>query len=367
MPLQLTPEDLAKVADKQLANILRKVQEGKTLTAREDARLAAARPGADAGSSPTTLPGYAANWNDLALALGITRRALSEWRRDPRYKPHCPPDRADGRKEIAAWLTFMRAHNLAGAAAQIPLPGDPEREHDDDTPAPEMPPLLGGTQAEWKAREIKLKGDRIQIELDQLRRTLLSAAELEAPLGATFVAITNQRTQLPERLAPLVAGFTDIPEIIAIIRAETEAGLTILNAADYLTDIRELVGDLPTDAETTRLLALVTFSGQDHRALIELLAHLITIILRRIGERVITAISAPPVPDAITGQTSDESEKSHAEEKNSPAPAAPRPRKRSAPSAIRSDATAPAPRKPRAKRAPLRSTGKSAKTRPRAK
>jgi hypothetical protein len=59
--------------------------------------------------------GFAATWGELAGRLGVTRRAIQEWRKDPRFALDCPPDRADGRKVVSFWASFMIAHGISRA------------------------------------------------------------------------------------------------------------------------------------------------------------------------------------------------------------------------------------------------------------
>ncbi len=295
MPLQLTAADLDKLKSKELANAIRKLHAGKTLTNAERALLA------QSADAPLLKSGFAPNWNELATALGVSRKALKNWRDDPRYTPQLPVARADGRHDVAAWAAFMVQHNLADSAQHVPL--------DDDNDAGDqriMPPKLGGTGADWKARVDKLKGDQIEIGLQKECGTLLVANELEVPLGATFVAMTNTLTVLPERLAPLVRGFDDVPEIIGIIRSEIEIELTRLNAADYIAEVTALVGELPTDPEAARLLSLVSFAGQDHAALLQLIIHCTAAVLRSIGQRAIKSATAPPITHEVTEQPVEE-------------------------------------------------------------
>lgn len=291
MPVKLSAEDFEKLESKKLANIIRKLHSGKTPTAAEQAILDKARAGGD-----TSGPRFAKNWDELAEALGVSRRQLQNWRNDPRYQATAPKCAPDGRKDIALWMAWTASHGLKSSA---PLDGDDS----EDDPGVIQPPRLGGTVADWKAWGEKLKGEKLHLELEKQRENLLVASELEVPLGATLVAITSRLTQLPEILAPLVVGQLDVPDIMEIIRPETDGILAALNVGDYIAEVDQLVGDLPTDPETTQLLELVTFTGQDADALRRLLAHLLKRILSRIGREAITRALRPAVTHEVTGQT----------------------------------------------------------------
>ena len=128
MPLQLTAADLDKLKSKELANAIRKLHAGKTLTNAERALLA------QSADAPLLKSGFAPNWNELATALGVSRKALKNWRDDPRYTPQLPVARADGRHDVAAWAAFMVANGLKQADEQVgdtsgaskPAEGSPE-------------------------------------------------------------------------------------------------------------------------------------------------------------------------------------------------------------------------------------------------
>jgi len=117
--VNLTPEDLAKLQTKNLANIIRKLNGGKTLTAREEAILAQAQV-ADSSSLATAGPaaGYARSWDELADACSIERRTLTNAREHHGAK--CPKPRADGRHPIAEWIKFLDQVGVKGTGENNP-------------------------------------------------------------------------------------------------------------------------------------------------------------------------------------------------------------------------------------------------------
>jgi hypothetical protein len=309
VPVQLTDEDFQKLEAKKLANIIRKLHAGKTPTAAEQAILDKARAGGD-----TSGPRFAANWDELADALGVSRRQLQNWRNDPRYKGDAPKCAPDNRKEIALWMAWTARHGLKSSA-----PLDDVDDSDDGGEKVVQPPKLGGTVADWKAREAMLKGDKIERELLKEAKTLLVATDLEIVIGTAFVAITNRVNQLAETLAPVVTGQMDVQDVIDLIRPETQSIMRALGTVDYDAELDALLGDLPTDKETERLLQLVTFDGQDVAALHQLIRHCCQLTLRRLG-RTALGLSHTPLQDSVTGQTSDSA---IAEHRKNTAPEAP--------------------------------------------
>jgi hypothetical protein len=266
------------------------------------------KPGAD---------GFAANWSELAVALStgtgitITRRAIQDWRRDPRYLRDIPADKPDGRKDVAAWLAFMVKHGLKRADDHVASHQLPVTSHNSEDPAHEpgfiMPPPIGGCAADWNKAGAMIDYERNKLKLETQRGTLLVASELEVPLGATFVVLSQKLSQFPERAAPQVVGFVDVNEVIGILRAEIEGDLGDLHGARYLdTTLARILDELPFDAESTRLLQLVSFEGQDKSALRELIARVAIETLRTIGARVIAEIhQGEPAPEKIPAAPAD--------------------------------------------------------------
>lgn len=303
--MKLTDTDLAKIEDKKLANILRKIQEGKTPTAREEVILARARS-ADAASGSTAPAvqvnsGYAKNWDELATALGVSRRAITMWKADPRYNTRFPKDKADGRKEVAAWLEFMRENGLARADQRV---GEVPTDEDDGLPLPVGMKFPPGSESQWKKKLLEQKVTIAEIEASKLKGLLIVGSDLEIPLGATFVAIQNALNQYPERTAPLVAGFTDVHEITEIMRGEMEANLSGLNGASYLDEVEAIAAALPIATAATRALVIEATSE----------------VLRRIGRAAIAnalRVAVPPA-DPLTGQMDDESAEEHARKRAQP-------------------------------------------------
>jgi hypothetical protein len=308
--VKLTPEDLDKLQTKQLANVIRKLNAGKTLTAREEALLAKARAGGDVTEGVTT--GFVQTWDELALALGTTRRAIQEWKKDPRYKAKCPRDRANGRKEVAAWSRFMVDHNLKRAAENVP--SDDVHELGDDSGDVVHPPRLSGSQADWQKAVLREKHEAAKVDRLVTEGTLVIATELEMPLGATFATIQTKLSQFPGRVARYLVGLRDVAEIEDRLRDEIDADLSDLQAGRFTSEaaVQEALSALPFDEESERLFKLVTFDGQDRAALRQLIAAVATQALRNLGRRALQnarreqEIPDTAVADEVTGQVTDQ-------------------------------------------------------------
>lgn len=229
--------------------------------------------------SAETSTRYAHTWDALAQRLGVTRRAIQDWRNDERLAGFFPKPRADGRHDVQAWQAFMLQFGLKGAGDDI------------STDEGVKPPKIGGSIADWKKSEVYFKVEERQIEIQKIKGTLLVASDLELPLGAIFAAIQNKMTQFPDRLAPQVIGFSEVYEVAGIIRAEMEADLSDLNTAEYLTaGPLQIAQSLPFDEETARLMDELSFSGQDRAKLIDLIAICAMQVVSRIGRAAVARV-----------------------------------------------------------------------------
>lgn len=244
-----------------------------------------------APQTPEERPRFVQDWTDLAAQLHVSRRAIQEWRKDPRYAAACPPDRADGRKEVAAWLAFMVQFGLKRADRMIDLGAEDDDEEDPEAGPVIRPPRIGGAAAEWAKADSWKKFQKREIEVDQLKGVLLEAADLEVPIGATFATIQGKLSQFPARVARYLVGLRDVAELEERLRDEIDADLSEINATRYTaaSAIADAIAALPFDAETERLIGLVAFEGQDRSTLLALIAAVATEALRQLGRRAIQA------------------------------------------------------------------------------
>jgi hypothetical protein len=299
--VKLTPEDLARLQTKEVANAIRKLQSGKTLTSGERALLAQASVGGDL----TAAGGYASTWEELGQRLGVTRRAIQEWRKDPRYLADCPPDRADGRHDVAAWAAFMVRHSLKRADEH--LASGRLDENEEEIAGIVQPPKIGGSQHEWKTANLALTHRQKENEVLVMEGTLLVASELEVPLGATFAVIQTKLAQFPARVARYLRGLTDIGEIEEKLRDELDADLGDLQAARYTAEnaIAEAVAAVPFDDATKALCEKLLFAGSDRTALLELACAIATEAVRRLGQKALPTarLESPAAADRPSADT----------------------------------------------------------------
>lgn len=172
--MKLTPEALEKLHGRQLANIVRKLQDGKTLTAREEAHLLQAGE----GEGPLAKSGYAKTWDELATACGVDRRTLTNVRQQ--HGKACPADRADGRKPIAEWIRFLAELDVKGRGVNDPNYID---------------------ERQLKLEERKEKLELARFQRQKAQEALLPVAEYEAGLQVMVSQFRQVALALPGRAA----------------------------------------------------------------------------------------------------------------------------------------------------------------------
>jgi len=209
----IKPDELSKVRERQVENILAKQQAGKTLTAREERILLEA-----AGGVPAGMDSIARTYDQLAGRLGVSRKSIQVWQK--RFPDTHPKPRPDGRHEVAAWLKFMADNNLAGADAE---------GHPDDRPL---------TVADWKAREMELKCEKLSIQNAKIAGELISSAEVEAGTAAMVGGFRQALNNFVPRLAQKLDGLTEYHEGVEIIESEVNVVLRTIQRCDFLKPAR---------------------------------------------------------------------------------------------------------------------------------
>ncbi|MDB4703263.1 hypothetical protein OAF52_01540 [bacterium] len=95
-----------KVLDADLANMAKRVNEGKNLTANQRAHFMQAT-----GQMPLPETGLAKNKVELAAILGVARQTIYKWTK----LDEAPSPNQDGTHNIADWLAFVKMRHLKGA------------------------------------------------------------------------------------------------------------------------------------------------------------------------------------------------------------------------------------------------------------
>jgi len=163
------------------------------------------------------MPRYCTTWQKLAQELGVTSQAMKYWRK--KYADS-PAKLADGLHDANLWREFMRKRNLAKCNDELPPDNaDPEDE------------LQSKDDLNRALIREKVRRERIKADLESDKAVLV--ADIEVPLGALLASIQNGVDSFPDRAAPMVQGFTDVPEISRILHGEMQATVGQLAIFDF--------------------------------------------------------------------------------------------------------------------------------------
>jgi len=195
----LPPDVARKLLHKDLANLVKRVHEGKKLT-RAERTMLQNLAGAGAGQDGPT---HARNYVELAEILGVSRQSLGHWRR----RKDAPKAAPNGLHEVGAWREFMARHHLKGS----------------DAPATD--------------EEASLKARKLLAEVEERELRLAVKKELYVPLDlvkqewTTRVgrAVALLRNKLESELPPILSGL-DAVGIQEELRNAIDEVLAILHA-----------------------------------------------------------------------------------------------------------------------------------------
>lgn len=153
MDIHLPPDVARKLLNKDLANLVKRVQHGGKLSRNERSMLQNLATATGENAGPTHVP----NMVELAAVLGVSRQSLNQWKK----RKDAPKPAANGLHEVAQWREFMKRHDLKGSIAVV-----------DEETALRARKLL----AEVEERELKVavrKGQYVSIEDVRLEWTSL--------------------------------------------------------------------------------------------------------------------------------------------------------------------------------------------------
>ncbi len=153
MDIHLPPDVARKLLNKDLANLVKRVQHGGKLSRNERSMLQNLATATGENAGPTHVP----NMVELAAVLGVSRQSLNQWKK----RKDAPKPAANGLHEVAQWREFMKRHDLKGSTTVV-----------DEETALRARKLL----AEVEERELKVavrKGQYVSIEEVRLEWTSL--------------------------------------------------------------------------------------------------------------------------------------------------------------------------------------------------
>jgi hypothetical protein len=209
--VKLTSAQLSQLEATDLANIIRKLAAGKSLTRREAEILERQKNSEEAN--------FVHTWDDLAAVLGRTRRTIQNWR--DRFGKKCPKDRADGRKDVKAWRKFMLDHKLVDEP-DLPEDGEPNKSHWDRERA----------RVDFQAALFRLQTERNKyVELD----------EICAAVGQMLAGFRTAINMLPGSAARWLIGLKDFQQIKQRLETEVDGVLRSLGRCKHLDELAPAV------------------------------------------------------------------------------------------------------------------------------
>lgn len=190
MPTIVTPSQADTVLEVNRANAIKqavsKVKAKKPLTKAEVELLQSIAYSSEQGGDPSITE--TSTIVDLAAALGVSRRSITNWRK----MEGAPVPKSNGNHDVIAWRRFIHEHHLDGSS-----PGDEE--------GLKIRKLL----AEINEREFRLAVRKGEYILNDLVR--------EAWLSRCGRVVNLLRSKFEKEMPPQLAGLTapDIQELLS--------------------------------------------------------------------------------------------------------------------------------------------------------
>jgi len=168
---------------------------------------------------PAKDPAYVKTWDELAAALGITRRGLLLVRTRHAADSDLPKAKANGNHSIDAWRSFFAAHDIEGKQMDQESSGS-----DKDSPAV------------WKARQIEQQVIKLQLANELTRRQQIALTEIQAKLPPFLMAIRTAMDQCIPELATALEGIDEYNEREEILQAQFNKVFGMLTGYPWLDE-----------------------------------------------------------------------------------------------------------------------------------
>jgi hypothetical protein len=194
----LTRSQADKILRDEIKNLRRRVEMGKTLTTSERALIQAH---AD-GTTPDARV-WVKDQVELGEVLGVTRKSIQRWR-----KEGAPPPESDGRWNVPLWREWMKTHGKKGT--------------EDDGPS----------KSQLEARRLLLMNEKLEAEIGIMRGEYVRKAEVERFIVEIIVECRKVLEQGPVTLAPQVVGLT-VPEAEKRMRAWIDEACMALHTGAF--------------------------------------------------------------------------------------------------------------------------------------
>lgn len=182
----LTDEQRNKLAELERVNIMKRLQDGNTITSEQRAILYGLNER------------FAKNQTELARELDVDRKTIQRWRKQEDF----PEPKADGRWDIVAvreWREQTRNY-------------EPEEK----------------SRSEGEARRVWLQVEKLEHELEVSRGKYIEIEEACAEIARLVAVTKSQLASLGNKLAPIVVGMATA-DAAERIDSEIDAALASLN------------------------------------------------------------------------------------------------------------------------------------------
>lgn len=193
MTEEFSEQQLDAIRKKEKANILKKLEAGKSLTEAERLILY---------GNKTDQKRYAKNQTELAEFLGVDRKTIQRWRKEENF----PQPMADGRYDVLGvrdWREKTRNSSTANA---------------EDL-----------SKAEGEARRVWLQVEKLEHEIEIAKGEFITIEQARTDVSQMCARARTILLAIPDTLAPLVIGKTPT-QAQQLIRKEIDNALTQITA-----------------------------------------------------------------------------------------------------------------------------------------
>lgn len=193
MTEEFSQQQLDAIRKKEKANILKKLEAGKSLTEPERLILY---------GNKTDQKRYAKNQTELAEFLGVDRKTIQRWRKEENF----PKPMADGRYDVLYvrdWREKTRNSSTANA---------------EDL-----------SKAEGEARRVWLQVEKLEHEIEVAKGEFITIEQARADVSQMCARARTILLAIPDTLAPLVIGKTPT-QAQQLIRKEIDNALAQITA-----------------------------------------------------------------------------------------------------------------------------------------
>lgn len=193
MTEEFSQQQLDAIRKKEKANILKKLEAGKSLTEPERLILY---------GNKTDQKRYAKNQTELAEFLGVDRKTIQRWRKEEDF----PKPMADGRYDVLYvrdWREKTRNSSTANA---------------EDL-----------SKAEGEARRVWLQVEKLEHEIEVAKGEFITIEQARADVSQMCARARTILLAIPDTLAPLVIGKTPT-QAQQLIRKEIDNALAQITA-----------------------------------------------------------------------------------------------------------------------------------------